>query len=160
MRRVSTNPGRRGVALIYAVFGAFVAGSMVAVMLTAASVTRTRAELKEDKLQARYLAEGGLEAAKKVIQTSIASWKTPPPEGSVTIDGQTVDYTIATVGDPITVTDASGIETMVQPYQVDSRIMVGDALVTAHRLIRAEATPLFQFAVFYTTDLEIQPGPT
>ncbi len=159
MRRVSTNPGRRGVALIYAVFGAFVAGSMVAVMLTAASVTRTRAELKEDKLQARYLAEGGIESAKKEIQYSIANWRTPPPEGAVTIDGQTVTYTTATVGEPITVTDLAGVETLVQPYEVNSQIKVGDALVTAHRLIRAEATPLFQFAVFYTSDLEIQPGP-
>jgi hypothetical protein len=157
---MSFNSGRRGVALLYAVFGAFVAGSMVAVMLTAASVTRTKAELKADKLQARYLAEGGIEAAKKVIQTSVANFKTPPETGSTTIDGQTVDYTIATAGDQVIITDAAGMQTVVQPYEIESRVGIGDALVTAHRLIRTEATPIFQYAVFYTNDLEIEPGPS
>jgi hypothetical protein len=157
---MSFNSSRRGVALLYAVFGAFVAGSMVAVMLTAASVTRTKAELKADKLQARYLAEGGIEAAKKVIQTAVANWKTPPGTGTATIDGQTVDYTIATAGDQTIVTDPAGMQTVVQPYEIEARTAVGDALVTAHRLIRAEATPIFQYAVFYTNDLEIEPGPS
>ncbi len=159
MRRSESNTSRRGVALIYAVFGAFVAGSMVVVMLTAASVTRTKSELKMDKLQARYLAEGGVEAAKKEIQTAIANWRTPPPTGSVTIDETVVDYSIQLAGDETMATDAAGIQTMIQPYEIESRARIGDALVLAHRLVQAQSTPIFQFAVFYTGDLEIEPGP-
>ncbi len=54
------NARRRGVALMYAVFGAFVAASMVSVMLTMATVTRRGSSLKHAKIQAMYLAEGAV----------------------------------------------------------------------------------------------------
>jgi hypothetical protein len=93
-RYLHVNRRRRGVAIIYAVFGAFVAASMVAVMLTAASVTHTESELKADKLQASYLAEGAVEAAKRELRSAIANWKVPPTDGQVDIDGQPVSYSI------------------------------------------------------------------
>jgi hypothetical protein len=38
--------------------------------------------------------------------------------------------------------------------------IVGDAQYVAHRIVDAESTPIFQFAAFYTGDMEVQPGPS
>ena len=81
---------QRGVALIYAIFGAFVAASMVTVMLAVGGWTSDLAGSKRDRVQAQYLAEGGIESAKKEMQHTIANWRTPPDSGSVDIDGHTV----------------------------------------------------------------------
>ena len=151
---------RRGVAIVYAVFGAFVAASMVAVMLTAASVTHTESELKTEKLQASYLAEGAIEAAKVQVKTAIANWSDPPASGEVDVDGVTVPYEITSMGINVTRTDAAGIQTLVQPFEITATARVGDAQVVANRIVDAEATPIFQFAVFYSDDLEINPGPS
>ena len=58
-----------GVALVYAVFGAFIAISMVGLMFTTAGVTHRRSELKVSNIKADYLAEGAVEAAKKVVRS-------------------------------------------------------------------------------------------
>jgi len=150
---------RRGVAIIYAVFGAFVAASMVSVMLTMASVTHRGAGVKQAKLQATYLAEGAIEGAKKDVQEAIAIWKEPQAEGEATIGEDVIPYTIQPTGLSKTVTDASGIQTIVTGYELQSTATVEGARHLAHRIINAEATPIFQFAVFYTNDLEILPGP-
>ena len=51
---------RRGVALIYAVFGSFVVASMVSVMFTMAGVSDRQAAVQNGQTRARYLAEGAL----------------------------------------------------------------------------------------------------
>lgn len=151
---------RRGVAILYSVFGAFVAGSMVLVMLTVASVSSSRAEVARNSVRADYLAEGAIEAAKKVVQESIANWKEPPEEGTAEIGGVVVPYTIEATGEEAVATDAAGIQTIVQGFEIRATAEVEDAQSTAYRLINAESTPVFQFAVFYTEDLEILPGPS
>ena len=162
MKRVgkhSAHARRRGVALLYAVFGAFVAASMVSVMLTMASVTRRGAGLKQAKMQAMYLAEGAIEAAKKDVQEAIANWQEPPTEGQVTIGNQLVTYTITPTGLSGIVTEDTGIQTLTTGYELIATATLDRAQHQAHRIINAQATPIFQFAVFYTNDLEIQPGP-
>jgi hypothetical protein len=57
-------------------------------------------------------------------------------------------------------TDAAGIQTIVTGYEVEARAAVMNHSSTMHRLVNTEATPVFQFAVFYTDDLEINPGPS
>jgi hypothetical protein len=157
---------RRGVALVYAVFGAFVAASAIAVLTTVSLVGDKDAGRKRTRVQGEYLADGAVEAAKKRIQQAIANFAAPPPTGTATIDGSQVSYAITLRDDlhqppgaeDYVVTDPAGIQTTISNYEINARAAVGGARVTAHRVIRAEATPVFQFAVFYTDDLEINPG--
>ena len=82
-----------GVALVFAVFGAFVAATMVAVMFTMAGVTRVRSQLNSTQVSADYLAQGAVEVAKKSIQSAIANWSTPPASGTALIKPLTATYT-------------------------------------------------------------------
>ena len=150
---------RRGIALLYAVFGTFVAVSMVTVMFTMAGVTHTRAAVERGQIQARYVAEGGIDAAKKLIQESMANWLEPPAVGEVDVAGIVASYTIQPTGATSVVADPAGIQTIRVGFEVDSRAEVDGYKASAHRIINAEMTPIFQWAVFYIDDLEIQPGP-
>lgn len=150
----------RGVALVYAVFGAFVAASMVTVMFTMAGVAHRTSDVKRATVQARYLAEGGVEAGIRDVRSAIANWAEPPAEGSVDVGDTSVAYTIRAIGEDQVQTDASGIRTIVQPFEIEARVAVDGYRARAHRMVHAASTPLFQFAVFYTTDLEVFPGPS
>ncbi len=151
--------GRQGVALVYAVFGAFVAASMVTVMFTMAGVSNKGATVKRATLQARYLAEGGVEAGLRDVRVAIANWNEPPATGEVSVGNATVTYTIAEIGTEQISVDPSGIQTIVRPFEVRAESRVEGYRSRAHRMVHAASTPLFQFAVFYSNDLEVFPGP-
>ena len=96
------NRGKRGskagVALVYAVFGAMIAGGMVAASLTLSLAAEKGAQTKRSSTQARFLAEGGTEAAKKEIQRALANWEQVPSTGTTVIDGQTANWAIRPTG--------------------------------------------------------------
>ncbi len=151
--------GREGIALAYAVFGTFVVASMVSVMFTMAGVSDRQADIKRGRSKARLLAEGALSAVEKDLQTALANWDSPLGEGTKTLAGIDVDYRVDAIGAEATMTDASGIQRIVQPYELVTRTRVEGVVGTAHKMINVEWTPLFQFAVFYDSDLEIHAGP-
>ena len=155
----SRNARRRGTAMLYAVFAAFSAATIVAVMLTMSLASNRVSAVKAYGGRAEYLAEGAVEAAKQVILQSVANFKTPPATGQVTINGTPVTYNIAPTGFSTVVTARSGLQSVVTTFDVRSTASVLGHGHTARRMINAEATPVFQYAVFYNTDLEINPGP-
>jgi hypothetical protein len=159
MKSSKSKRAQEGIALVYAVFASFVAASMVAMMLALSLATNRVSGDKRYGAQAQYLAEGAVEAAKKEVQTAIANWGAVPVSGNTTIDGKSVAYVIRPSGFSSTVTDPSGIQTLVTGYELDASTQVARHTGLASRLINAEATPLFQYAVFYTNDLEVLPGP-
>ncbi|HET6202490.1 MAG TPA: hypothetical protein VFI25_06775 [Planctomycetota bacterium] len=149
----------RGTAALYALFAAAVAaGLSVALLGYAHSANRTTGT-EADRLRSEYLAEGAIEFAKKELQTRIANHEPAPTEGTATIDNETVPYTLAPAGFTGTSADASGVQTISTHYHVDATGRFGKAAFRANRLVSLDQTPLFQFAVFYTNDLEIVPGP-
>lgn len=151
---------RQGVALLYAVFVAFVAAGMVTVMFSMAGVSNKRSGLRTAQVEARYLAQGAAEAAKKEITEAVANWTSVPAEGMVTIDGAMVEYVIDDPSSDQTLVDATGLQTVHRVYEIRSRAEVRGVPLSAHRLVGTESTPVFQFAVFYDGDLEIYPGPS
>jgi hypothetical protein len=162
MMRINNIGGRNGqdgVALLYAIFGTFVAAGMASVMFTMAGVTQRRSQTERAMVEAEYLADGAAEAAKKVLVEAIANWETPPTEGEVDIDGMVVPWALANTGFTRIVTDGAGIQTIVDSYEIETLATVNGKTAQSHRIVNAESTPVFQFAVFYTSDLEIQPGP-
>ena len=152
--------GRRGAALLYSVFAAFAAASMVSVLLTISMSADRRAGVNRGETQARYLTEGALEAGERAVATAIANWQPVPGGGAVTIGGQAINYTVTPTGFSSIATDPSGIQSILTGYQLSSQVGVERGGAVSNRLINTRATPIFQFAVFYTDDLEINPGPS
>jgi hypothetical protein len=138
----------------------FMGMGLVAVMMTDSNTT-ARTELRErSRTIARYLAEGAVESAKKELVIAIANFKYPPFEGEATINDRNVGYAVTPTGFNEIVTDASGIQTIVSGYSIRSTAEYGSIRETSTQIVNVEATPIFQFAVFYTNDLEINPGPS
>jgi len=157
--QVNRSP-RRGAALIYAVLVAFSASALVSVLMTLSLSSTRTAKVKRDSTQARYLAEAGIETAKREVVTSIANWIPVPAQGSATVAGSTANYQVTPTGFQSIVTDPSGIQRILTGYEMASTAAAENHNATVHRMINAEATPIFQFAVFYDDDLEINPGPS
>ena len=150
---------RRGTALVAALFAAIVAASMVAILMTVSHSRSKHVNVDRHSATARYMAEGALEVAKKELQVAIANWSPVPVGGIVEINGQDVAYATVATGLDTLAMDSAGIQTMVTGYELRA---VGQSLNSTgvvNRIINAQATPIFQFAVFYDNDLEIFPGP-
>jgi hypothetical protein len=153
------NGNESGIALLTTIFVVVVTASLIAATVAFATVTHRDTQVKRFDTEAQYLSEGAVETGKKAIQVAIANWGAVPPGGTAQIGTVTVPYTIRPTGFSTVSTDPSGIETVVTGYELDSSSMVNGSKSSAHRVIEARATPLFQYAVFYDSDLEIQPGP-
>jgi len=160
LRRGRTGGSQAGWAMVFAVFVTFIAGTMASLMFLTGMSSNRNAEVNKGRLEALYLAEGALEAAEKEVITAIANWETVPAAGTIVIGGTQVDYTIATTGFSSDLADPSGIVTRRTGYELEATAEIDGVQLTAHRIVNAAATPLFQFAVFYTEDLEIMPGPS
>ena len=157
--RNSTNDSRAGMAMAATVITVFTTAAMVAVMLTLATSSNDMADVQRFDTQARYLAEGALEVTRKEIQDDLANWGIPDTSYSVNVGGNVVDVQVAPSGFLNAESDPSGINTWHIGYIMTATAGSGDSVETVRELITAEATPVFQFAVFYTTDLEVHPGP-
>lgn len=144
---------------MFAVFALLTAATLVSVTVTLSHSASRISNVKRHDKQARYLAEGAVEVAKREIAQAVASFGVPPPAGSIVIDGVQVDWTIQPNGFSAVQTDPSGIQTTVDGYNVTAVATVEGMEHTAHRIVNARATPIFQFAVFYDNDLEVNPGP-
>lgn len=157
-RRLGANKSEAGVAMIYALLSVIVTAGLIALSMTAGHIAQRNSQVKHYDTQAQYFAEGAVEAAKKQVQLSIANWGAVPTNGSVMVDQVQVDYSIAPTGFATVKTDATGIATIVTGYQVNAIGRMNGARSNAHRVINSLATPLFQYAVFYNSDLEVMPG--
>lgn len=151
---------RRGAAMLYAIFAVFAAATMVSMMMSLTLSSQKSSTVKTHGGRARYLAEGAIEAAKVDVATAVANFEQVPLNGTATIGGVQVPYTVTPTGFQSISTDASGIQTLLNGYEIRATAAVEGHRSTAHRLMNTEATPVFQFAVFYTDDLEINPGPS
>ena len=149
-----------GFALLYAVFASFVVASMVAVMYTSATSTQKVVKVKVDVTRARFIAQGALSSVEKDLRNSLANFSNVTDSGTKTIDGTEIGYTATAVGEESNLIEPTGIQRIVQPYEVAATAYVEGAVGVANGIVNAEYTPLFQFAVFYDNDLEILPGPS
>lgn len=145
--------------MLYAVFGVFAAATMVSVTMTMANSSHRQSQAGLRSTRAKYLAEGAIELAKRDVATAIANWQQPPANGVATVGGVAVPYTVAPTSFNNVATDPAGIQTIVTGYEIRAQAQDHGMRHTARRIVNAEATPIFQFAVFYTGDLEINPGP-
>lgn len=159
IRNTALGSRREGIALMYATMASMVGAGMVVILVTLAGATDRTANNRRHQQEAQYLAEGAVELAKKEVQAAIANWRSVPGSGTVELGAQTVTWTAKHTGFSDTVTDAQGIQTQVEGYELRAEAEVAGVRAQAAKILNTEATPLFQYAVFYTNDLEINPGP-
>jgi hypothetical protein len=151
---------RRGVALLYALLAMATAATMIAVTMNVALSSSKHAQIRQYGGEARYLADGAIERGKFDIAEAVANFQPVPAGGTAVINGISVPYTVTPTGFNSITADPAGIQTIVNGYEIQATASVMDNSSTMHRLVNTEATPVFQFAVFYTDDLEINPGPS
>jgi len=157
--RKPSNRKRGGFALLMVGFALFVGAGMTVVLLATSTATSKESTVHRREVTAWYLAEGGIEVAKKQLIEAIADYEGAPTTGTTTIGDLDVEYTIEPTGFQEIVVDNSGIQTTVTGYEITARAEVEGIFSMAHRVVNVEETPIFQFAVFYDDDLEIFPGP-
>jgi hypothetical protein len=150
---------RRGWAMVAVVLVIVAVSAALALMLTSSAAADRSANVTRHASAARFRAEGGLAAGQRALLEAVASWRPAPAGGMLVLDGVTVAYTLAPTGFESLETDATGIQTQRTRYRIESRAEVHGASETVRRVVDTLAVPIFQFAVFYTDDLEINPGP-
>lgn len=150
---------RSGWAMVAAVFVIVAVSVALSLMLTSSLSAHRTAGVAKNSSAAHFRAEGGLSAAKRELLVAVANWLPAPTGSTVVIDDVPVGYDVTPTGYETIETDATGIRTIRTRYQIESRADVHGAHETLHRIVDALSVPIFQFAVFYTNDLEINPGP-
>jgi hypothetical protein len=113
-----------------------------------------------------YSAEAGTKKAESEIRTSYVTTGTPPsplPSGNFALNGYNVTYSTidkgAAVQKTLTVGAYKGLYGLVKSFDVTSEAVGNPERVKIIQGMDDALVPLFQFAVFYQSDLEIYPGP-
>ncbi len=137
----------------------FATAAMVGVMLTLADSTHKVAAVQRYDSEAHFLAEGALQIATKSVLEEIASFEVPQTSYDVTVGQVPIAVDVKPSGFFKALTDSAGIQTWWIGYILEATAEAGGSRVTSHKLVNAEATPLYQYAVFYANELEVHPGP-
>ena len=120
-----------------------------------------------NEMKTFYAAEAGLDKAAAAIQTEFETTGVPPvnmPHAVFDIDGINTGYD-AVAGDTLnkTLTKGSmaGLRALVKPFTIVATAVDTSryTAVTLEESFEVALVPIFQFSVFYETDLEIAPGP-
>ena len=156
---MKTRANQKGIALLTSIFVLVTMLGLSLGLLYTAQADKREAGVNRELIKATALAEAATEIAHKKLLTSIANYQAVPTSGTATVAGHTVNYTITPVGTQRVETDAQGVQTIIQPYSIASDASSNGLTRHIEKIIDAEKTPIFQYVVFYDSDLEILPGP-
>jgi len=157
----------RGVATLIALL---MMGMLLLIGLAALSTSDDEITIAGNEMQemrAFYAAEAGLEKATALLQSEYDSTGVPPtimPSGSETVNDCDVVYTSADEGAavqrPLSQGALAGLNALVKTFTVTSTGTsdIDNSQVALSQQFEVALVPIFQFAVFYGTDLEIAPG--
>lgn len=152
--------GKKGALLATAVVLFFFIGALSATLLSFVASENTMTRTSFQKTFAGYLAEGGGEVAKKMLLNAIANYRTLPTSGTIGIGGHSVDYQVTPVGSQREVQDPDGVKTTYQAYEIETSASYQEVGRVLQQIVDVGVTPIFQYCIFYTPDLEILPGPS
>lgn len=158
--RRHADPRRRGSALAAALFASMVAASMVMLLVQVALATNRAADVERHRASGHYRALGAIETVQKSLSDALANYGELPEAGEVVLDGHEVQYELASSGLELIREDEVGTRTMVLGFDLTATSNSDGALATVRRTVHCDVTPIFQWAVFYDSDLEFFPGPS
>jgi hypothetical protein len=151
--------GERGTALFLGlIVSVLVLLSTLAAVSTALTLGK-EASYALDQTRAMAVAEGVTESAQKTLLEAASNFMTLPTSGYVTLGGASHPFTVQAIDAAFTQTDADGVVRSVQHYRISSSVNLGDGYSTVDRIVDLNKTPLFQYMIFYDSDLEVLPGP-
>jgi type II secretory pathway pseudopilin PulG len=115
-----------------------------------------------------YAAEAGIKKAESKIRTSYISTGSPPsplPSGNFSLNDYSITYNTTDLGPAVQMTLTAGayrgLYGLVKSFEITSEA-VGNPNPERAKIVQViedALVPIFQFAVFYQSDLEIYPGP-
>jgi len=150
---------RDGMALIAALMMLLTAGLMALLVMSYASTANRTAQTRRAAVAAQYLADGALENVRAAIQEDLRLGIEPAPNGTMQVDGESVEYEVTPAAPQTTRPTGDGLTAFVSEYAIETRAREAGAQGRSRRIVMAEVVPIFQFALFYENDLEIWPGP-
>lgn len=159
-RNRTARRNRRGSALAAALFASMIAACTVLLMVRLALATNTHAEVDRRLAENRFRALGALEIVQRSIGDALANYGAPPVAGELALDDHVVSFAAAPNATILVREDEVGTRTMVRGYDLRASSSSDGASTFLRRTVHAEATPIFQWAVFYDGDLEFFPGPS
>ena len=119
-----------------------------------------QATVNRGLVRATAYAEGAVEVGHKALINAVAHCAPAPTDGTTTIGGKQMTYTIVPIGVKRTGVNADGLREIGQLYSVSSTGEWNGIFKHVEKMVDVTDVPLFQFAIFYDKDLEIQPGPS
>jgi hypothetical protein len=157
----------RGVATLIALL---MIGMLLLIGLAALTTSDDESQIAGNEwreMKAFYAAEAGLEQAMSTLQMEYDSTGLPPadmPEGEEAINDcqvtyQSVDDGAATMR-PLSSGELAGLRALVKTFSVEATAVdsTDGNQIQMSQTFEVALVPIFQFAVFYGTDLEIAPG--
>ncbi len=163
--------GERGSILITSIIVIFVLASLSAALLTTVLAQNSQGQTNERRTRGSYMAEGATEVVEKTLLQGIANFIALPSGGATgsvpftdpydpNIVLASVDYLAQPVpGGVRTVIDPTGLRTDFQSVSILANVDYHGTKERVRRVVEIATTPIFQFAIFYNSDLEILPGP-
>ena len=153
------SPRESGTVLIFALALTVVVGTLLIGTLTTTVLQAKTMRHALDMTYAMGLAEGATEIAQFEMVEQASNFETPETSGVAFIGGQSVPWTATELGSPIQRFAADGVQTISQPYEITASWNEGMASARISRIVDLTFNPIFQYAVFYDSLLEISPGP-
>lgn len=157
MRRLKR---RRGVALLITTAVLVCLIGLVLGLFYTSMADNKQAIMNRALINATALAEGATEQGQRELLYTAANYLVIPTGGTFTVNGMTVDYTIEPIGDVIISSALEGVKSFDQQYSVSADGEWNGMHKRVEKIVNITSVPLFQFAIFYDKDLEIQPGPS
>ncbi|MCB2231105.1 pilus assembly PilX N-terminal domain-containing protein [bacterium] len=163
-----TMKSERGIVTVIALI---MVGMLTLIGLAALSTSDDEVSIAGNELQemrAFYAAESGLDAAGAALQHDYEVTGVPPtnpPSGSDSVNGCIVSYFTTDDGAAtqrtLTTGTLAGLHALVKSFTISSvAVKSGDnSRIALQQSFETALVPIFQFAVFYGQDLEIDPGP-
>jgi len=118
-----------------------------------------QATVNRGLIRATAYAEGATEVGHKALINAVAQCAPAPTGGTTTIGGVPMTYTITKTGPMRSCVNANNLAESGQLYTIAATGEWNGMFKRVEKVVDVTAVPMFQFAIFYNGDLEIQPGP-
>ena len=125
-----------GIVLLWSVFAAMAIFAAAFVMSTLASSAKRISEVDFRRTGASYLSQGAVAFATERILAALEAGTAPPRDGTATLAGRPVAFTIERVGAPAEVRLPSGASRIVSTYRVEGRAELDGVTALSRQVVR------------------------
>ena len=156
----SRNRQREGIVLVWAIFVIVALFGASFVMTTTAATSKRLSDTNQSKVRAEFVARAASARAEQEVYDALLHDSAVPNEGSITLDGETGEYAIEVLTPAQTIVAEDGLHSIETVYRITGSATVDRSYYEFHRVVRGSQVPIFQFALFYESDMHfLYPAP-